>query len=158
MELSGELFWLIMIILACVIEGVTYSLVSIWFAGGGLIALCVSALGASKLMQWTSFLVSAALLLLLTRPVVVKHLGIKKTRTNLDRVIGERGIVVQKIDPIIGVGQVKVLGQVWAASPMDGTSVFEEGMTVEITEISGVKVKVREIITLKQNNETQLVD
>ena len=144
MSLSGELFWLIVIILMCIIEGLTYSLICIWFAGGALIAISVSALGAKPLLQWTAFAVFSAILLLLTRPLLIKHLNVKKTSTNSDRVIGNTGVVIKKIDPIIGVGQVKVLGQIWSAKPADGTSVIEEGIMVEVLEITGVKVTVRE--------------
>ena len=76
----GEVFWLILTIIMCVIEGLTFGLVSIWFAGGAVIALIVSAPGFGVTIQYTAFVLVSALLLLLTRPILVKFLITKKRR------------------------------------------------------------------------------
>jgi membrane protein implicated in regulation of membrane protease activity len=69
----------------------------------------------------------------------------KKVSTNADRVIGQNGIVIKRIDPVSGEGQIKVIGQIWSAKPDDGVSVIELEQRVEVIGISGVKVLVRKV-------------
>jgi membrane protein implicated in regulation of membrane protease activity len=140
---QGEIFWLIAIVLLCVVEGLTFSLVCIWFAGGAVVALFASLFGLGAAYQYAAFVVVSGALLCFTRPVVKRFFAAKKTSTNADRVIGKTAVVVKKVDPVIGVGQVKVLGQIWSCRPEDGASVFEEGAIVDVTGISGVKAIVR---------------
>ena len=142
MPFEGSLFWLIAFAVLCVIEGMTFSLVCIWFAGGALLALIASLFGFNVVSQYAVFLIASALLICFTRPVVKRYLSTRKVRTNADRVIGKAAVVLQRIDPIEGVGQVRVLGQVWSARPADGVSSFEEGDMVLVTDIAGVKVLV----------------
>jgi len=140
----GEsIFWLIALVLFCVIEGVTIALVCMWFAGGAIAALIACMIGFSFTVQVVVFVVVSALLLLLLRPFVKKVTSAKKTRMNSEMVIGQEGIVIQQIDPINGTGQVKVIGQVWSAKPEDGKSIIEVDKYVEVMGISGVKVIVR---------------
>ncbi|MDR3120763.1 MAG: NfeD family protein [Clostridiales bacterium] len=144
MPLYGALFWLILIVAFCVLEGMTFALVCIWFAGGAVAALFASLLGAGQLAQYAVFVVASALLLTLTRPLVKRHFSGRKVRTNSDRVIGEAGVVIKAVDPVAGTGQIKVLGQIWSAKPDDGVSAIAEGLSVVVVGISGVKVSVRE--------------
>ena len=144
MVFSGSIFWLILIVILCIIEGLTFSLVCIWFAGGALLALISAVIGASAIQQYAVFLVSSGILLILTRPVVKRYVITKKTSTNADRVIGKKGKVIQTINPMENSGQVLVLGQHWSAKSYDGTSVIHEERIVEVLEISGAKLIVQE--------------
>ncbi|MDR1061922.1 MAG: NfeD family protein [Clostridiales bacterium] len=139
----GEIFWLVAIVLLCIVEGLTFSLVCIWFAGGAVVALFLSLFGLNAAYQYAAFVVVSGVLLCFTRPVVKRFFAAGKTSTNADRVIGKTAVVVKKVDPVIGVGQVKVLGQIWSCKPEDGASVFEEGDLVDVTGIAGVKAIVR---------------
>jgi membrane protein implicated in regulation of membrane protease activity len=141
MQLYGDIFWLIVIIILCVIEGMTFGIVCIWFAGGAVAALISSALGFGVSIQYTVFVLISAFLLFFTRPIIVKFLNTKKTLTNADRLVGMTGVVIIGIDPILGQGQVKVDGEIWSAKSQDG-SVIGEGNDVEINDISGVKLVV----------------
>jgi len=137
------IIWLVVLALCFILEGMTYSLVCIWFAGGALIALLTSLLGFNMPVQFAVFVIVSALLLLLVRPMAVRMTAAKKVRTNADRVIGQEGIVIREIDPIIGEGQIKVIGQIWSAKPEDGKSVIAPDMRVEVTGIAGVKAIVK---------------
>ncbi|MCL2058438.1 MAG: NfeD family protein [Oscillospiraceae bacterium] len=139
----NAIVWLIILVLLFVIEGMTYSLICIWFAGGALVSLILSLFNAHMLVQTTAFVVVAGLLLLLVRPVAVRMAAGRKVRTNADRVIGQEGLVIKRIDPISGEGQIKVMGQVWSAKPEDGKSIVEVDMRVEVMGITGVKAIVR---------------
>ena len=136
--------WLVVLVLCFIVEGMTYSLICIWFAGGALIALFASLFGFGIPAQFAAFVIVSAILLLLVRPTAVRLTANKKVRTNADRVIGQEGVVIREIDPVKGEGQVKVIGQIWSAKPEDGKSIIAQDRRVEVTGIAGVKVLVKD--------------
>ena len=83
------------------------------------------------------------ILLILTAPLCKKLRVQKNEPTNADRVIGQTGIVTEEINPIDGLGEVKVDGKRWSAKSSDG-KIIPEGTIVKIEEISGVKLIVTE--------------
>ena len=136
------IMWLAAAILLAGIEAATMGIVTIWFAIGALAALIVSLTGLSFLYQVIAFIITSGVLLYFTRPLVRKFLVKKTHRTNSDRLIGEKGVVIEKIDNVSGKGQVKVLGQIWSARSAGGETVeVDEMVTVE--EISGVRLIVK---------------
>lgn len=140
--ISYAVWWLILFIVFVIIEASTLNLITIWFAIGALLAMFVALLGVPVYFQVVIFIISSAIMLAFTKPIVQNVLKVKKERTNADRVIGEIGIVVEKIDPINGTGQVKVGGQMWAARSIDD-AVIEVNEKVEVKKISGVKLFVK---------------
>ncbi len=136
--------WLAVMIILGVIEAATLGLVTIWFAIGALFALIGAYLGLTLQYQIIVFLISSAILLYFTRPIAKNYLKIGNIRTNADRLIGEIGIVTQKIDTIDGTGQVKVMGQIWSAKPLENQTI-ESDERVEVVKISGVKLVVKEV-------------
>ena len=143
MDYKISLFWLALIVLFSVIEGVTPQLVSIWFAGGALVALIVSLFGVQLWIQIVVFVAVSALLLILTRPLVKKRINAKTVRTNADAAIGETAVVTQRIDNTEGEGLVKLGGQIWSARS-DGGENIPAGATVTVLRIEGVKLIVTE--------------
>ena len=81
--------WLAFVILFVVAECMTVGLVSIWFAGGSLVAMLVAMAGAGIGWQMLVFLVVSAGLLMATRPLAKKYINNKKEKTNYKSVIGE---------------------------------------------------------------------
>ena len=77
-------------------------------------------------------------MLILTRPLLKKYIDASKEKTNLDRVIGMKGVVTEKIEEL-GIGEVKVDGKKWRA--IDDTE-LEEDTVVRIKDIKGVKLIV----------------
>jgi membrane protein implicated in regulation of membrane protease activity len=140
------IIWLAVMVVFFIIEGMTYALICVWFAGGAIAALIMSLIGFNMLISSTVFVIVSAILLLLLRPTAIRLTAGRKTRTNADRVIGQEGIVIVRIDPIKGEGQIKVIGQTWSAKPEDGSSVFEPDQRVEVVGITGVKAIVKEKI------------
>lgn len=133
--------WLALIVLAAIVEAGTSQLVSIWFVAGGIAALIASMLGAPFAVQLTLYIVVTAVTLIITRPMVKKFIYFKKEDTNAGRCIGEIGVVLQEINNINAVGEVKVQGKVWSARTADGSSV-PVGALVRILRIEGVKLIV----------------
>ncbi len=138
----APLWWLVAIILFCVGEAVTVQLIFIWFGAGSLLALIAALLGAPVWLQLLIFFISSGVLLLLTRPLSKKLLGMRKTATNADMVVGSIGLVQEDIINLKETGRVYVNGLSWAARSEDGTDITE-GEKVVITRIEGAKVFVR---------------
>ena len=141
--MNEYIFWAIAIVVFAILEAITTQLVSGWFIAGSIAALITKWLGAPFYLQLIVFVGISAITLILTRPLIKKHLTPKNEPTNADRVIGQTGVVTEAIDNMGAVGQVKVDGQIWSARSTDG-SVIEEGKQVEIERIDGVKLIVAE--------------
>ena len=133
------LMWLLVIILLTALEVVTINLVSIWFIISAIVSLFLSFVVDSFYIQFGVFVGLGIILMLLTRPYLVKKLSKKKVRTNFDRIIGKKGLVTEKIEKL-KVGEVKVDGKCWSAISKD---VIDVGTIVIIEDIDGVKLIVR---------------
>ena len=70
--------WLAFVILFVIAECMTVGLVSIWFAGGSLIAMFLAMAGADLVWQMLAFVVISAGLIFATRPLAKKYINNKK--------------------------------------------------------------------------------
>ena len=131
--------WLIIVILLTILEVITINLVSVWFVVSGIVSLFLSFIIDSFFIEFMVFVCLGLVLMLLTRPYLVKKLSKKKVSTNLDRVIGMKGIVTEEIAKF-KIGEVKVDGKRWSAIADEKIKVGEE---VTINDIDGVKLIVR---------------
>ena len=137
------IFWLIVLVVMRVIEIITLGLTTVWFAGGALAAFIASLLGANIVVQVILFVVVSVLLLALTRPLAVEYLNKDRIRTNAESLIGKTAVVKQEIDNLNAQGQVSVDGQEWTARSVE-EQVIPKNVQVEIVEINGVKLMVRQ--------------
>ena len=141
--IDAWIVWLIVMAIFIVVEFVTtFQLVTIWFAAGALCALIVSFAGAGLFWQIAIFVFVSLLLLIVVlkfKPFDKQKAGV--TPTNSDRTIGQKGIVTQEVNVMEGVGQVKVLGQIWSATSSVG-DIIPVGERVVVKNISGVKLVV----------------
>ena len=130
--------WLIIILFLGFIEAITVDLVTIWFVISGIVSLILSFFINDFIIQFSVFVILGILLLITTRSWLNKVFKINKYKTNLDRVIGMRGIVTEKITKN-SPGEVKVDGKRWMAVSDKTINVDND---VKILEIDGVKLKV----------------
>lgn len=137
----AAIIWLVLLVVFLVLELSTVTMVSLWFAAGSLAALLVSIFGGALWLQILLFLAVSGLLLALLRPLVRKYLTPKITATNIDSVIGTRGLVTAPIDNVSATGQVKLGPMVWTARSTSGDPIAE-GTLVQVDRIEGVKVYV----------------
>lgn len=135
------IYWLIAMIVFLVIEAVTVSIVTIWFAVGALAALLTSVLGGGIVVQVVVFLVVSAIFLAALRPIVKRYLTPNITRTNVDTVIGMECYVTTAIDNLNAAGQVKLGGMPWTARSATGEAI-PEGTLVRVEKLEGVKLFV----------------
>jgi len=137
------IIWLVLLVASLVLEAISLQLFSIWFAVGALAAVIAYLLGAEIWLQVVIFVVVTGASLAATRPLV-RRLQVKKPQaTNADRYVGQNAVVIEKIDNIKGTGQVKVLGQVWAARTPDGSEI-PKGASVRTLSIEGAKLFVEQ--------------
>ena len=76
---------------------------------------------------------------------MVKRLHSRIEATNAPAIIGEQGVVTEKINNIEGAGTVKIQGKLWSARSSDENVIINEGVKVKILDIQGVKVIVEKI-------------
>lgn len=133
-------FWLVLIIFLGILEAITINLVSIWFVISGLCSLILSFFTDNFVLQFGIFVIGGVILMLLTKKNIEKKLLKRKEKTNLDRVIGMKGIVTEEIKKM-EVGEVKVDGKKWSAISSKN---LPKGSTVKVLKMKGVKLEVEE--------------
>lgn len=143
-DFNMAVVWLIIFVGCLVVEIVTLGLTSIWFAIGSLAATIAALLRLPLWLQNTLFVVVSLIFLFFSRPIAVKYFNKDRVRTNAEGLIGRQAIVISEIDNLQGIGQVTVSGQEWSARSESDTVRFAVGAVVEITDIQGVKLIVRE--------------
>ncbi len=136
-------FWLVMLILLLVIEAATLGLTTIWFAGGALLALLAAVLHLPVAVQVILFFVVSLVLLFFTRPVAVKYFNRNRLKTNVESLVGKSAFVTERIDNLMGTGQVRLGAQEWMARSVDEGICIESGAIVTVMAVSGVKLMVR---------------
>ena len=129
--------WLGIIILLAIIEIATVNLVCIWFIISALVSLIVSLFIEGFMMQFGIFVVLGITLLILTKNIFANKLVLEE-KTNLDRIIGMRGVVTEDIDDLV-IGEVIVDGKRWSATSKYS---IKKGEKVKILKIEGVKLIV----------------
>lgn len=137
--------WIVLLIVFLVIEFITVGLATIWFAGGALAALILAALGVGIAWQIAAFFIVSLVLLLFTRPFVVKYVKPNRVRTNYESAIGKQVLIKEKVDNLAGTGMADLEGQEWTARMEDDAQTLEAGMRGEVVNISGVKLILRGI-------------
>lgn len=136
--------WLVALVVLAVLEGVTVTLVSLWFALGALAALITSFFVDNIWIQFAVFLVVSLVTLLVIRPLTRRYVTPKQVATNADRAVGSEGVVTQTIDNRSAQGQVTVSGTVWTARS-ESEEPIPEGTSVRVLRIEGVKLIVTSI-------------
>ena len=136
--------WLIAAGIFFIIEIATTGFLIFWLGIGSLLAMLTSFITDNIVIQTIVFVVTSCILIPLTKPLADKFAGKKAVPTNSYSLINKKGIVTLDINPIEGVGQVKVNGEIWSAKTEDGTSILK-GTEIQVNKIDGVKLIVTPI-------------
>ena len=102
--------------------------------------LCFS---LNQTIQIIIFIILSVICIGISRPLAKKYLRTQTVSTNYDRVIGQHGLVLKRIDADTR-GEVKVLSMEWSASSVDN-STLEEGDYCEILAVEGAHLVVKKI-------------
>ena len=135
--------WVAITIICIVIETLTLSLTTIWFAISAFIMVFIAFTPIPFTVQAFIFTIVSLLLLIFTRPFLKKKLNQKKIATNYERVIGQVAVVTKKIT-VLDKGSIKINGMEWTAAVKEDV-VLEEGSKCTIEEIEGVTAYVKQI-------------
>ncbi|MBR2621448.1 MAG: NfeD family protein [Clostridia bacterium] len=127
--------WAAVIVAALLLEGITLGLVSIWFVPGALVALIMSLFSVPLPWQILAFGVIS---------VVTLFLGLKirrkKTKTNVDSLIGKTVLITEEVNNIEARGTGKLNGQVWSVRAKDPSQALVPGDQAVVVAIEGVKL------------------
>lgn len=138
--------WLVLFVLFIVIECLTQGLTTIWFAGGSVLGLFVASVDGSLITQLVAFTVVSLVLLIFTRPALLKLMNGRVVKTNIDTIAGETAVVKDVINNLEGTGTVYLNGMDWSARSINN-DIIEIGVKVTVVKIEGVK-----LIVEKQKN------
>ncbi len=133
--------WLILTVAFAVIEALTLSLTTIWFALGAFAMIFLSFMPIPFPVQIILFALISSVLLVFTRPIALKKLNTKKLAANADSLIGTQAVVLDAVGEQQK-GSVKIKGIVWNAESEDGQAI-ESGIKCTIIEIKGNTLVLR---------------
>ena len=140
-------FWLILAGIFVIAEIATVGFLIFWLSLGSLCAMLTSFFTDNIIIQTAVFVVTSVLFIFLTRPLAKKIAKTDNTLvTNAFSIIGKKAIVIKEINPTLGVGQIKIDGQVWTAKSTN-EEIISEGTEVLILNIDGVKAVVSTDLT-----------
>ena len=139
-------FWLMAFIILVVMEFLTMGLTTIWFAIGALTAFFASLFGVSFWIQIILFLVVSLVVLVVYRPLAVKYVNSRRTKTNVDDLVGKEAKVTEKIDNLNQTGRVVLNGRDLSARTTIGGTIDVDTI-VKVVEVQGVKLIVEPVIS-----------
>ncbi len=133
--------WLVAAVVLGAGEVVTTSFYLAPFAGGAVVAMVASLVGAPLVLSGVVFLAVSLALLGALRPIARRHLNSPaRLRTGTAALVGRTATVLDRVDH--GSGTVKLEGEVWTARPYDDDEVIEPGRRVHVLEIRGATALV----------------
>ena len=137
--------WLAILVLSLIAEAAGPALISIWFSVGALLALILSFI--PEVPYWVEiivFLVGSVATFLLIRPIIKKIMKKRLIHTNVDAIVGSRGIMKLGADSL-NAGEVEIRGAIWTALPAKEGLSIPQGSVVAIVAIEGNKLLVEPI-------------
>ena len=136
------LAWLGVALMLAAIEVATVDFVFLMLSGGALAAAVVSAAGASVPLQVLTFVVVAAVLLVLVRPLIKRRFMVPDVSGTIGArsLVGRNGRVLQTVTETDG--RVKLGGEVWSARTSAGGTICQPGQEVRVVSIEGATVIV----------------
>ena len=136
--------WLAVTAAALIVEFITSEMVSIWFVGGGLVAMLLAGIGLEWYFHLPAFIAVSFVLMLAFRKLVMKKLNKNTVHTNADSVIGKEFTLLSDIG-FNKAGEIKVNGVVWTAVTEDENTEISAGKKVIVKKIEGNKYIVEEV-------------
>jgi membrane protein implicated in regulation of membrane protease activity len=135
--------WLAITVVAIIVEITTTEMLSIWFAGGGLLALLATALKAPLIVQVCIFVVVSIILLLVFRKMVLKKLSKGESNLNADSAVGMEFELLTPIQ-FNSPGSIKVNDVIWNVVSEDQSVTIPEKTIVKVVGLKGNKYIVKE--------------
>ena len=137
--------WIALAVFLLIVEFFTAGFGVICFSVGCLLSAVMAALGCGMVVQVVAFAVGSLLSFVYVRPVLLRLLESKRTRSmrmNVDTVVGKQARVVQRVG-LEQPGRVALEGTDWRAVLTEGSAEAEEGQTVTVIARSGNTLEVQ---------------
>jgi membrane protein implicated in regulation of membrane protease activity len=132
--------WLVAGFLLIAAEVLSGDFVLILLGVSALVAGGFAALDVSAITAVAAFAGSSLALIGLVRPGLKRRLHTAHVRTNTEALVGDKAIVVSRVDA--HGGKVKLRGELWSARAFYETEVLEPGQAVTVMKISGATAVV----------------
>lgn len=139
------IFWLIAAVGFLVLEGMTFSMVSVWFAAGSAAALLSCLFHPPFRVQAVVFIVVSVLCLAAFKPLT-QRLRQKPTPTNGDRSLGREAKVLTPVSAE-ETGRVRLDGVDWNARCATPGDTLAPGQSCRVTEIHSTLLIVEPVLT-----------
>ena len=139
------IFWLIAAVGFLVLEGMTFSMVSVWFAAGSAAALLSCLFHPPFKVQAVVFIVVSVLCLAAFKPLT-QRLRQKPTPTNGDRSLGREAKVLTPVSAE-ETGRVRLDGVDWTARCATPGDTLAPGQSCRVTEIHSTLLIVEPVLT-----------
>lgn len=138
--------WFIAALVLSMIEIITPGFVILWFGVSAAIVGLLDLLGLhNTVWQIIIWIVLSLIMVILSRTffktIFIKSPG-ENYKSNIDVLIGQKGIVTDEIDNVKGNGRILVQGQDWSARSEDDSTI-PVGSPVEIVRYEGIKLFVK---------------
>ena len=146
------IFWLIAAVGFLVLEGMTFSMVSVWFAAGSAAALLSCLFHPPFKVQAVVFMVVSVLCLAAFKPLT-QRLRQKPTPTNGDRSLGREAKVLTPVSAE-ETGRVRLDGVDWNARCATPGDTLTPGSLCRVTEIHSTLLIVEPVLTESRNPHT----
>ena len=146
------IFWLIAVVGFLVLEGMTFSMVSVWFAAGSAAALLSCLFHPPFKVQAVVFIVVSVLCLAAFKPLT-QRLRQKPTPTNGDRSLGREAKVLTPVSAE-ETGRVRLDGVDWNARCATPGDTLDPGALCRVTEIHSTLLIVEPVLTESRNPHT----
>ena len=139
------IFWLIAAVGFLVLEGMTFSMVSVWFAAGSAAALLSCLFHPPFKVQAVVFIVVSVLCLAAFKPLT-QRLRQKPTPTNGDRSLGREAKVLTPVSAE-ETGRVRLDGVDWNARCATPGDTLTPGQSCRVAEIHSTLLIVEPVLT-----------
>ena len=144
------IFWLLAAVGFLALEGMTFSMVSVWFAAGSAAALLCCLFTHSFRVQAVVFIAVSAVCLLAFKPLA-KRLHKQPTPTNGDRALGREARLLTPVSAQ-RTGRVRLAGVDWSARCATPGDTLTPGQACRVTEIHSTLLIVEPILTESINH------
>ena len=147
MNYGFSLLWLVVLIVAIILETRTSDVVAVWFMPAAAVAFLLTFLTGKEdeakgfAIQIFAFaMVSLVSFVIFKISFNKKIKRLKKGKTNITALVGERCLVIEDISNINVKGLVNVKGSLWSACSVDAHDYIEAGTVVVVERVEGVKL------------------
>jgi membrane protein implicated in regulation of membrane protease activity len=141
--------WAIVIAVCVIVEVVSLQLTTVWVIPGALVSMIIAIFQtpyslAALLTQLLITLISAIILAIFTRPILMKAFKLHGIKTNIEGKLGKELTLLEDIK-FNKPGKVKMSGVTWSVILEDEKAELNKGEVVKPIKVEGNKLVVQKI-------------